>query len=220
MPAADTKTTILDAAERLFAATGFQATTMRALTAAAGVNLAAVGYHFGGKEELAMAVLARRIAPINAERRRRLDALAARPTTTAVVRAFLEPVFGIGDAGRGAPPPPDARFCGLFGRLLGEQPPFLRTFLARQFRDLGQRFARALRRSLPGLDEATAWWRLHFVAGAMAHVLQHAETLAHVTDGVCRVDEPGPLAEQLVAFAAAGLAAPPPSRRRVRRTRP
>ncbi|CAA9412384.1 MAG: Transcriptional regulator, AcrR family, partial [uncultured Rubrobacteraceae bacterium] len=43
--ATDTKTRILDAAERLFAERGFEGTSIRAVTAEAGANLAAVGYH-------------------------------------------------------------------------------------------------------------------------------------------------------------------------------
>ena len=56
----DTKDQILDAAEHLFAEQGFAATSLRQLTARASVNLAAVNYHFGSKDELAKAVLQRR----------------------------------------------------------------------------------------------------------------------------------------------------------------
>src|SRR5438067_208004 len=63
-----TKSRILDAAERLFLEHGFEATSLRQLTAAAGVNLAAVNYHFGSKEELFQAVLTRRLDPVNQER--------------------------------------------------------------------------------------------------------------------------------------------------------
>jgi AcrR family transcriptional regulator len=65
---ADTKTRILDAGERLFVEHGFEATSLRSLTTAAGVNLAAVHYHFGSKEELFQAVLTRRLDPMNQER--------------------------------------------------------------------------------------------------------------------------------------------------------
>src|SRR5215468_2668082 len=63
-----TKARILDAAEVLFMEHGFEATSLRAITAAAGVNLAAVNYHFGSKEELFQAVLTRRLDPMNQER--------------------------------------------------------------------------------------------------------------------------------------------------------
>src|SRR5712664_2084310 len=65
---ADTKTRILDAAELLFMEHGFEATSLRQLTSAAGVNLAAVNYHFGSKEELFQAVLTRRLDPMNHDR--------------------------------------------------------------------------------------------------------------------------------------------------------
>src|SRR5207253_96136 len=65
---AATQEKILDAAEALFMEHGFEATSLRQITAAAGVNLAAVNYHFGSKEELFQAVLTRRLDPMNQER--------------------------------------------------------------------------------------------------------------------------------------------------------
>src|SRR5947199_662629 len=63
-----TKGRILNTAEELFMEHGFEATSLRQITAAAGVNLAAVHYHFGSKEELFQAVLTRRLDPMNQER--------------------------------------------------------------------------------------------------------------------------------------------------------
>ena len=63
-----TKARILDAAETLFMEHGFEATSLRLITAGAGVNLAAVNYHFGTKEELFQAVLTRRLDPMNLAR--------------------------------------------------------------------------------------------------------------------------------------------------------
>src|ERR1700752_3751032 len=60
-----TKPRILDAAEALFMEHGFEATSLRSITAAASVNLAAVNYHFGSKEELFQTVLTRRLDPMN-----------------------------------------------------------------------------------------------------------------------------------------------------------
>src|SRR3977135_3171599 len=63
-----TKDRIRDAAESLFIEHGFEATSLRSLTSAASVNLAAVNYHFGSKEELFQAVLTRRLDAMNQER--------------------------------------------------------------------------------------------------------------------------------------------------------
>ena len=69
----DTKQRILDVAERLFATRGFHATSLRAITRAAEVNLAAVNYHFGSKDALLEAVMLRRLGPLNEIRQARLD---------------------------------------------------------------------------------------------------------------------------------------------------
>src|SRR6185503_15006764 len=95
---ADTKTRILDAAEELFTRHGFEATSLRSLTAAAGVNLAAVNYHFGSKEVLFQAVLTRRLDPMNQERIELLEALereggARPPSCEKVLFAMLIPAL-------------------------------------------------------------------------------------------------------------------------------
>jgi AcrR family transcriptional regulator len=48
----DTRTSILNAAEELFAEKGFDATSVREICTLAGVNIAAIHYHFGDKERL------------------------------------------------------------------------------------------------------------------------------------------------------------------------
>ena len=52
-----TRQKLIEAGIRLFGLHGFEATGTRSLAAAAGVNLAAIPYHFGGKEGLYQAVL-------------------------------------------------------------------------------------------------------------------------------------------------------------------
>src|SRR5260370_14585910 len=88
-----TKDRILDAAERLFAIQGFEATSLRAITTDAGVNLAAVNYHFQSKDALLRAVIARRIGPVNLRRLELLDACDATrtPDLHALIEAFLIP---------------------------------------------------------------------------------------------------------------------------------
>lgn len=217
MRGTDTKTALLDAGERLFADRGFAATSLRDLTAAAGTNLAAVNYHFGSKDALAKAVLHRRIAPINAERLRRLAALPARAGVAAIVRAFVEPPLTHGCDDDDDDEPAPERMCRVFGRLSVEQPPFLRAFLEQQFRAVATRFHAALQRVLPGLDGAAIWWRLHFVVGAMAHTLQNSHLLPSLSRGTCGPVDRAALCEQLVAFATGGLRAAAASAEEARR---
>jgi len=62
--AGDTAERLLYAGRRLFAKSGFEGTSVRTLTAEAGVNLGAVTYHFETKEGLYQAVLGRVFGPV------------------------------------------------------------------------------------------------------------------------------------------------------------
>src|ERR1051325_11674087 len=87
----ETKQKILDTAERLFAGQGYGATSLRQIIAEAGVNLAAVHYHFGSKEQLLDEVVVRRAGPVNDARIMmldRLDAEGGSPAIEKVLEAF------------------------------------------------------------------------------------------------------------------------------------
>ena len=95
----DTKSRILDAAEALFVEGGFESLSMRQITNSAGVNLAAVNYHFGGKDALLQAAMQHLVHEHHAyameqSRRQPLPApfaLLGDPTyLRAVVRAVLD----------------------------------------------------------------------------------------------------------------------------------
>src|SRR5215475_7182897 len=95
---ATTKDRILDAAEKLFAMNGFEATSLRQITAEAGVNLAAVNYHFQSKEALLGAVFSRRVVPVNRRRIELLNALEAAagaegPALDSILEALFRPVI-------------------------------------------------------------------------------------------------------------------------------
>src|SRR5712672_2244917 len=90
----DTKQKILDTAERLLGEQGYAATSLRQVIAAAKVNVASVHYHFGSKEDLLDAVVARKAGPVTVERLARLDRVeaAAGPLDVEkVLEAFLMP---------------------------------------------------------------------------------------------------------------------------------
>lgn len=70
---------ILDAAEALFSERGFAETSLRTITSTAGVNLAAVNYHFGSKKALIQAVFERFLEPLVADIERRLSELEQQP---------------------------------------------------------------------------------------------------------------------------------------------
>ena len=102
MSGSKTRERILDTAEDLFANQGISGTSLRALTRAADVNLAAVHYHFGSKDELILEVLRDKIRPVNEERSRRLAALESGPddlTLEGILVCFIEPALRVGRVG-------------------------------------------------------------------------------------------------------------------------
>src|ERR1041385_2649846 len=91
----DTKSRILDSAEKLFGMNGFDGTSLRDITAAADVNLAAIHYHFQSKDSLIDAIVARRIEPVNKKRFELLDAAGPNPSLEQILRAFMAPVMQV-----------------------------------------------------------------------------------------------------------------------------
>ena len=69
----DTRTRILEAAERLFAERGIEAVSVRSILVEAGVNVALAHYHFGSREGLITELLRMRVGPLMQELLRRLD---------------------------------------------------------------------------------------------------------------------------------------------------
>lgn len=205
-----TRDRLLDAAEALAADFGVGPMTVRAVTAAAGTNLASVHYYFGSKDELIVAVFARRCGPVNEERLRRLDALeqhaqAECPDLEAVLSAFIEPVitFARGEAG--------GAFLRLMGRVHADPDPNVKAALVEQFAEVFERFARAFARALPHLERAEVLWRMHCAIGVMAHTLLNAPMLETATRGEASVRFDETLVDRLVAFVAAGMRAPAPA---------
>lgn len=213
MAAADTRDRILDAAEALFARQGFSATSLRAVIAEAGVNLAAVHYHFGSRHELVRAVFSRRFEPINEERLARMAALVApdagvpagRGRLEAILHAMVDPLV------RAARDRPGewSLVSQLVGRAHTDADFDVRRILNDQFRDVFQRFSEIVHECLPQVGESELVYRLHFVIAAMAVTLVHGEDVRTLSDGrIDPVADAGAFARRWVAFAAAGLAAP------------
>ncbi|MEM1157947.1 MAG: TetR/AcrR family transcriptional regulator [Verrucomicrobiota bacterium] len=215
-PSVDTATQILDAAEQLFAVKGFNATSMRAITHKAEVNLAAVNYHFGSKDNLIFEVIKRGIQPINASRLKRLDALmdqqradtAGSVSLPEVLDAFYRPAFEyFQDSSR-------IHFLRLLGRTLYETGPFTQQLLEKEWMPLVHRFLAGLKITLPHLEETEIMWRFHFAIGSMVFTVSQFEALEAMACEDCKIrDDFEPAIERLISFTAAGLAQPAPDQK-------
>lgn len=215
MTAKDTRERILETAERLFAETGFEGASVRAITSEAQVNLAALHYHFGSKDQLIEAVFERRLNPLNQERLHRLSELEAQYGLQPVpvdqlCRAFVGPPLGLVQD-------PDAGgivFTRLMARAYTQPGDFFERLVAKQFSEVFKRFHAAFSNSLSDLECLELCWRMHFMIGAMAHTLGHALYMLNrpATDEPSKLMDlgnpsPKEIENLLLAFLSGGLQA-------------
>jgi len=201
----NTRSRILDVAEELFGEQGLDRVSIRDITDKAKVNLAAINYHFGSKEDLIAAVFERRVVPVNEARLAALDeAENATGGKTrmleAVLGAFIRPAVQCSlNATKGG-----AAFSKLFGRCLAEPSPEVEALLKRQFEPLAERMHAALKRALPHLSRSEIFWRMKFTYGALHHWLLTKDKFR--PDWVKEVSLEAQT-QKLISFAAAGFRA-------------
>lgn len=178
-PSSDTKTALLDAAERLFAETGIAQSSLRSITREASANLASVNYHFGSKEGLVQAVFARRLGPLNQHRLDLLDRCPrdgqGRPDLECLLRAFVEPAVTMICSDQVG----DREFAKLLGRVLFEPNNELRLLMMEEFRQVSERFSLELGRVFSAVPQEEIVWRFHFMVGSLAHTVAGRYMISH-----------------------------------------
>jgi AcrR family transcriptional regulator len=209
-PPHETRTRILDAAEELFMLHGFEATSMRQLTARAGVNLAAVNYHFGSKDALIEAVFRRRLDQMNATRIAELDRLEKEggggpPSPQQIIGAFIGASLRmIEDASGGG-----RNFIRLLGRTYTDPQKHIRSLIGQLYAPAMERYKAAFERALPQMPRDELIWRMHFMFGTLAYTLAATDTVQLIAG--CKPEDRYDarlLEARLTAFLQAGLLAP------------
>jgi AcrR family transcriptional regulator len=202
-----TKDRILAAAEELFARTGVARTSLRAITALARVNLAAVNYHFGSKDGLVEEVYRRRLEPLNRARLANLDRLekrARKPSLEAILEAFMTPVASLArDPAQGGP-----TVMRLLGQTHAEAEAPFKAWFAGEYRRVLERYHAALCRALPGLPPEDVRWRLQFLVGALTYPVAERQLVELVSGEAIDPQDVNLVVERLLPFVAAGFRAP------------
>jgi AcrR family transcriptional regulator len=194
-----TATRLLDAAERIFAEQGIEAASVRAITHAAGANIAAVNYHFGSKQDLVQALLERRVTEMHDARRplldRALDAtrVSARDIAAVWVRPLAELALD-----------PDRRAYLGFLAVLHSGGPEMRDLAVDVFRRQQEDFDTLMQRALPEITAAERWFRLSLAIDATIRVLADVERAAQPWRSTGGIDAET-LVDQLVAVVASIL---------------
>ncbi|MBV2234672.1 MAG: TetR family transcriptional regulator [Sterolibacterium sp.] len=207
MSETDTRNRILRAAELLFIEHGFEATTLRQITGKARVNLAAVNYHFGSKDQLIEEIFRQRLGWLNEQCLRELDQLeAAADGEPLRPRQILEAFFGVSLRLAADKEGGGNNFMRLLGRTYTAPTPAIRDFLVREYAAAVPRFKMALFRALPDVPKEEILWRFHFMLGAMSYATSGADAL-NVLGGLDDSDSQA-LHARLMAFLIGGLRAP------------
>jgi AcrR family transcriptional regulator len=202
---ANSRDAILDAAERVFADTGFEGTSMRSIAESAAVAQALLHYHFGTKERLFAEMFTRRSEAINAERIRRLDTLFSTrlPTLKEVLETLLRPLIELGhDESRGG-----SYFSRLVVSVAASGDPRSCTLIADNYDPVARRFIDAFRRVLPDLSEPDAVRGYLFVIGVGMTIMAPTGRLNRLSRDRCDDADIDSMVAYAVPFAAAGLRA-------------
>lgn len=206
----DTKERLLDAAEEVFAREGYRAASLRAITALAAVNLAAVNYHYGSKRELVEAVFSRKLQAISEARAQGLALVLERaraagrpPEARHLIEAFVKATLDHARSGPG-----ERRFMTLVLRSISDTDRTVQRTFERFMKPTFESLRNAMAEALPALTADELWWRLQFAVGAMIRV--HHLALSADSGGTKPTQVP--IAETirlLTDFLTAGLSAPP-----------
>lgn len=206
-----TKEKILDTAEKLFVDNGFSATSLRAIIKEAGVNTAAIHYHFGSKEGLIEAVFSRRADQMNGERLELLAGVEKKagdrpPPLEPVLHAFLFPVIRrhVGGTRRTGGIPQ------LMAHALTEPDPYLKKVIHDTFNKVFVQFEKAITRALPGLNREEIVWRIHMMVGTMVFTVILPRLHQKKKMKFQWSDDPDIVTDRLVRFVAAGMREPMP----------
>lgn len=217
MPSDQTRSAILAAAERLYADRGFGDVTLRDIVAEANVNLAAVNYHFGSKDELIAELFVTRSIQTNRERLNELKLAeekgGGRASIDEIFRALVGPTLR-GCLGPDREGSTAARFM---IRASIESVPPIRRIKNREIDHL-RKFAAAMRRALPGRDEAELYWGLHFALSMAHHTIREKERLAKLSEGKCDLNDVQAIVERVVSVATMALNANAPASKPPART--
>ncbi|MBE9048018.1 TetR/AcrR family transcriptional regulator [Pleurocapsales cyanobacterium LEGE 10410] len=198
----DTKEKILNVAERLFAENGFAGTSLRSIISEAEVNLSAVNYHYGSKEELFHAVVARIAKSVvkgQLEKLGQFEADNNNLTVEEILEAFIAPplqiVLNSGDR---------SLHCARFMGRCRVEPDSIREIAEQEFRGNQKAFLDAFGRSLPDFSRTELAWKLDLAIAVLVRTLSEAKKPNALIQDTSP-EHIQAVASKLVSFLASGL---------------
>lgn len=175
----------MNAAEQMFADHGISGVSLRAIIGAAGVNIAAVHYHFGSKENLVAEVFLHRAGMIAEERERLLAEAVRQPGGVERLRAILHAFIKPSLLGGAESPAAAVRYARFRARLMTENTDFMKDLMAEVFDENTSAFIKALQDILPGFSRDEILWRMHTLLGALVYTMSDSGRIRSISKGEC-----------------------------------
>ncbi len=196
---------LLDAAERLFAEQGIEATSARAINAAADLSPAALHYHFGNKERVIEEVLHRRIGELGERRTEMVADVLAKGLEMDSKRLVEMVVLPQADFALG-PGKPGRWYIRFIARLFTEKPQLMLDFVEASFGEGSREFDAMICAAAPSMDMAEAARRRWIAMETSTHCVAHLAELLSEEEDARVIAEPN--IRSVVAFISAGMVAP------------
>jgi len=197
---------LIQSAEFLFAARGFNGVSVREIACDTKINSALVGYYFRNKEGLLAEVYTRHCEPLKRDRVRLLAGYTANENLAnleRVLEAFIRPSL---QAGQGSEQ--GRSFSRLRAILSAENSLLLEQLVAQTFDESNLLFIDALSKCLPDLTREDVFWRFHFLLGGIYYTATGPHRIRSLSKGKSDPTDPEATTKELIVFAAAGFKAP------------
>jgi AcrR family transcriptional regulator len=205
-PSEVTRERIMKAAERLFAESGYDGTSIRAIVTKAKVNQAAINYHFDGKDGLYREVLRnafRGLTENQLSHAEELKSMSPAEALSQFVRRQLQPLLGRDEY---------SRHMRIFNWETVQPTAVFRNLLAEEAAPFLGLAADLVRRFLPDADERTITVAAVWLLGQCSVFLRNREQLAEPPVGLA-LDEHAVdwLCEMISRWVVSGLGPPQPN---------
>lgn len=197
---------ILDAAEQLFAESGYHGFTLKDLAARVGISSALIHYHFNGKESIFEAVWARKVP---ASTRNRLEMLRRyeqeagdNVTVEGALHAWIDPDLKLHLD--------DENYWKAIGKISAQANSAAgwgAEKMTNYFNPVGLALINLLKKAMPGCDEEAIFWGYHFLSGAMTHNMARTGRIDEMSHGLCSSDDFASIRKHMAKFMAAGFEA-------------
>jgi AcrR family transcriptional regulator len=197
---------LLDAAEQLFSEHGFEGTSVRDIAGAAGCNVAAVNYYFGGKDKLYTEVWRRQLVQMRDARLNAIEQVMSesggKPVLEDLLRSFANAFVGpFMDETR------SRRFMNLMAREMIDQRVSVNLFVDEVVKPTLGAIRGALLKACPGLEESRIPLLIVFLAGQLMHVVHIKAMFEQTETEEIPAFDLNESVEHIVKFSAAGIRA-------------